>query len=100
MTEQLALFQTVALKHSEIYFDTTHEDGSLSAITGKVQDPTPGYALYLPERLVDLPNLIGGANDFISITPDPPVLWDTLFPDVAQPLTAFGVFQYTYTPPA
>jgi hypothetical protein len=70
-------------------------DAVVSAHTLALQDPTPGYALYLPQRFVPVANT-ANSNDHIIANSATDL--QTIFPTAPNPSSCFGHYSITWTP--
>jgi len=69
-----------------------------TGLTLKLQDPTPGYKLYLPERMFQK----GGAFniDGATILIESDELIATYYPNAPNPSLVHAIYSFQYTPPA
>jgi hypothetical protein len=67
-----------------------------NTLTLKLQDPRPGYKLYLPERLF----VVGAdaeSNDHLLVHSS--LIFEDIFPGVQAPVHCYGVYELDYSLP-
>jgi hypothetical protein len=95
---EIAGLSAVHTKADEFQLATPHTpEPEFDSVRLFVQDPRPGYALYLPERLIELPEgdiLPEWAADTMTISQNDD--YETTWPGVEDPVNCFGIAYVTY----
>jgi hypothetical protein len=97
MFYEKATLKTGLDTENPFHANTGLEASSASNGTLKMQDPRPGYALYLPDRMI--PDVCEASAEGGDLHFDGTTNIDDLFPGCTNPDDIFSIYSANYEPP-